>query len=220
MKKILLAEDEKELAKATATILKYSGYDVTCVYNGKEAVENSKNNFFDIIILDIMMPVMDGISALKELRKIGINTPVILLTAKAQIDDKDQGLDAGANDYLTKPFNAKELLARIRAISRAQEEVIKKFEIGNITFNKEQAELSNDITALRLNNRECEIMEVLIKNQETAVPKKELINRFWKESKNSDSAVQMYISFLQEKLEALNANIKINEKNGYILEKV
>ena len=218
--KILLADDEKELARAVGTILKYSNYEVNIVNNGKEAVEMVKENMYDLIILDVMMPVMDGIQALKEMRKNNIKTPIMLLTAKAQIDDKVEGLDSGANDYLTKPFDKKELLARIRALTREQEENKEKYKIGNITFNKETSEISNQNTSLHLNNKECEIMEFLVKNQERNITKKELKKRIWVKENKDENIVTMYIAYLQEKFLALGANIKINDKNGYVLEKI
>lgn len=114
--KILVADDEKDLARAIGMILKYSDYEVDIVENGKQALEKAKENNYDAMILDIMMPEMDGIQALKEMRKNHIKTPILFLTAKSQVDDKVEGLDAGANDYLTKPFDQKELLARVRAL--------------------------------------------------------------------------------------------------------
>ncbi len=218
--KILLADDEKDLSKAVGTILTYSNYDVDIVSNGKEALEKINNTIYDLIILDIMMPVMDGIQALKEIRKNNIKTPVILLTAKSQVDDKVEGLDSGANDYLTKPFDKKELLARIRALTRIKEENEEKYEIGNIVFDKETSALSSDKASLHLNNKECEIMEFLVKNQERNVSKKELKKRIWVKGNNDDNIVTMYISYLQEKFSALGANIKISDKNGYVLEKL
>ena len=218
--KILLADDEKDLSKAVGTILAYSNYDVDIVSNGKEALERINNTIYDLIILDIMMPVMDGIQALKEIRKNNIKTPVILLTAKSQVDDKVEGLDSGANDYLTKPFDKKELLARIRALTRIKEENEEKYVIGNIVFDKETSALSSDKASLHLNNKECEIMEFLVKNQERNVSKKELIKRIWVKENNDDNIVTMYISYLQEKFSALGANIKISDKNGYVLEKL
>lgn len=218
--KILLADDEKDLSKAVGTILTYSNYDVDIVSNGKEALEKINNTIYDLIILDIMMPVMDGIQALKEIRKNNIKTPVILLTAKSQVDDKVEGLDSGANDYLTKPFDKKELLARIRALTRIKEENEEKYEIGNIVFDKETSALSSDKASLHLNNKECEIMEFLVKNQERNVSKKELKKRIWVKDNNDDNIVTMYISYLQEKFSALGANIKISDKNGYVLEKL
>lgn len=218
--KILLADDEKELSRAVGTILKYSNYDVDIVYNGKEALEKVNENIYDVIILDIMMPVMDGIQTLKEIRKNNIKTPIILLTAKSQVDDKVEGLDAGANDYLTKPFDKKELLARIRVLTRQKKENNEKYHIGNITFDKETSELSSPKAALHLNNKECEIMEFLVKNQERNISKKELKKRIWVKENKDENIVTMYISYLQEKFLALGANIKINDKNGYVLEKI
>jgi DNA-binding response OmpR family regulator len=216
--KILIVEDEKELAKALKAILEHSNYTVSVVYNGKDALEKTQDDKFDVIIMDIMMPVMDGVTALKEMRKAGINTPIILLTAKSQVDDKVEGLDAGANDYLTKPFNKKELLARIRVLTRAEDEKKEKYSIGNIVFNKENSEISNDKAVFHLNNKESEIMEVLIKNQERNITANELSQKIWQTGKTEESAVTMYISYLQEKFLALNANVVINDKNGYILE--
>lgn len=218
--KILLADDEKDLSKAVGTILTYSNYDVDIVHNGKEALDKVNNVVYDLIILDIMMPIMDGIQALKEIRKNNIKTPVILLTAKSQVDDKVEGLDSGANDYLTKPFNKRELLARIRALTRIKEESEEKYKIGNIVFDKETSALSSKKASLHLNNKECEIMEFLVKNQERNISKKELKKRIWVKENNDDNVVNMYISYLQEKFLALGANIKINDKNGYVLEKL
>ena len=218
--KILLADDEKELSRAIGAILKYSNYEVDIVYNGKEAVNKVQENIYDLIILDVMMPVMDGIQALKEMRKNNIKTPIMLLTAKAQIDDKVEGLDSGANDYLTKPFDKKELLARIRALTREQEENKEKYKIGNITFNKETSEISNQNTSLHLNNKECELMEILVKNQERNITKKELKKRIRVKENKDENIVTMYVTYLQEKFSALGANIKINDKNGYVLEKI
>lgn len=218
--KILIAEDEKELAKAIKIILEYSNYEVTVTNNGLEALQKTEEENFNCIILDIMMPVMNGLEALKEMRANGTNTPIILLTAKSQVDDKVEGLDAGANDYLTKPFNKDELLARIRAQTRTIEEKKEKYKIGNILFNKENSEISNNNVAFRLNNKECEIMEILAKNQDRNVSAKELNKKIWQNEKYKANAVQMYISYLQEKFIALDANVKINDKNGYSIEPV
>ena len=218
--KILLADDEKELSRAVATILRYSNYEVDTVYNGKEAIEKVNENVYDVIILDIMMPITDGLQALKEIRKNNIKTSIILLTAKSQVDDKVEGLDSGANDYLTKPFDKKELLARIRVLTREKEENEEKYKIGNIIFDKETSEISTSKASLHLNNKECEIMEFLVKNQERNISKKELKKRIWVKEKNDENIVTMYISYLQEKFLALGANVKINDKNGYVLEKI
>lgn len=219
-KKILVVEDEKDLARAITAILEFSKYYVTNAYNGKEALDEVKKQKFDVILMDIMMPIMDGITALKEIRKIGINTPVIMLTAKSQIDDKVEGLDSGANDYLTKPFDKKELLARIRALTRTNEEEKERFVIGNITFSKEDSELFNEKMVLKLNKEECDILEILAKNPERSVFKEELCSRIFEKSDNTnDEALNIYMSFLKDKFEALGSDSIIDESNGYIIKK-
>ena len=218
--KILIAEDEKDLNKALKTILEFSGYDVVNTFNGKEAVNATQNNSFDIIILDIMMPVMTGIEAIKVMRESGINTPIILLTAKSTIDDKVEGLDSGANDYLTKPFDKKELLARIRAHLRINKEKREKMCFGNIIFSKEDSEISSNKTSFKLNSKECEIMEMLIKNQNRNITPNEISKKVWQTEELQETAVNMYISYLQDKFSALDANVKINNNNGFMLEKI
>ena len=218
--KILVVEDEKDLARAIRAILEFSKYSVTIAYNGQEALEEVKKQKFDVILMDVMMPIMDGITALKEMRKTGINTPIIMLTAKSQIDDKVEGLDSGANDYLTKPFDKKELLARIRALTRNSEEEKEKFVIGNITFSKENSELYNEKMVLKLNKEECDIMEILAKNSERSIFKEELCSRIFERSNNDNNeALNMYISFLKDKFEALGSDSIIDESNGYIIKR-
>ena len=221
MKKIInVVEDEKDLARAIRAILEFSKYSVTIAYNGQEALDEVKKQKFDVILMDVMMPIMDGITALKEMRKTGINTPIIMLTAKSQIDDKVEGLDSGANDYLTKPFDKKELLARIRALTRNSEEEKEKFVIGNITFSKENSELYNEKMVLKLNKEECDIMEILAKNSERSIFKEELCSRIFERSNNDNNeALNMYISFLKDKFEALGSDSIIDESNGYIIKK-
>ena len=218
--KILLADDVQELAKATGAILQYNDYEVDVVENGKEALEKVNQNVYDCIILDVMMPVMDGFETVKQMRKLNIKTPIVLLTAKTLVDDKVEGLDSGANYYLTKPFEKKELLATIRSLTRAKEENEEKCKIGNLIFNRENAQLSRDKISLNLNSKECEIMEFFIKNPERKISEDELKQRIWTNERNCDNIVPMYITYLQEKFTALNADIKINDINGYSLEKL
>ena len=219
--KILIAEDETDLARATRMILQFSGYDVEETHNGKEALEKAKEEAYDVIILDIMMPEMDGIEALKEIRKLNINTPVILLTAKAQIEDKVEGLDSGANDYLTKPFNKEELLARIRAQLRNKEEKIQKYEIGNIIFDKQTSQITSPKASLHLSNKESDLVEFLLKNSEKQFSSTEIQKRVWSDEEAEECIVPMYISYLQDKLSAIDATVKINNKNNmYMLEKI
>jgi DNA-binding response OmpR family regulator len=218
--KILVVEDEKDLARAIRAILEFSKYSVTVAYNGQEALDEVKKQKFDVILMDVMMPIMDGITALKEMRKTGINTPIIMLTAKSQIDDKVEGLDSGANDYLTKPFDKKELLARIRALTRNSEEEKEKFVIGNITFSKENSELYNDKMVLKLNKEECDIMEILAKNSERSIFKEELCSRIFEDSNtDNNEALNKYMSFLKDKFEALGSDSIIDESNGYIIKR-
>ncbi len=168
-----------------------------------------------------MMPIMDGLEAVREMRESGIKTPIIMLTAKSTIDDKVEGLDNGADDYLTKPFDKKELLARIRAHIRSEQEKKGKFFVGNIVFDKEEAEISSNKASFRLNPKECEIMEILVRNQDRNITPNELSKKIWQTKDLQESAVNMYISYLQDKFTALDANIKINDKeDGFILEKL
>ena len=218
--KILLADDVEELAEAVGEILECNNYEVDIVFNGKDAFDKAKEKRYDCIILDVMMPFMDGFEVVRKIRKLNIKTPIILLTAKNMVDDKVEGLDLGANDYVTKPFEKKELLARIRALTRIEEEHKEKYEIGNLIFNKEKLQLSKDKTSLNLSKQECEIMEFFIKNPERKINEDELRKRIWTNEQNSDNIVPMYITFLQEKFKALNANIKINDIQGYNIEKI
>ncbi len=219
--KILLVEDEKELARAESKILEFNKYEVKVANNGQEALDMQKEDNFDVVILDIMMPVMDGMTCLRQMRKTGINTPVILLTAKAQIDDKVEGLDAGANDYLVKPFNMKELLARIRVLTRASEDKNHIFAVGNIVFDKEKSELSNNKEMIfKLSDKESGIMEMLIKNQDRKLTKAEIGQRVWQDDGIEEASVKMYMSYLKEKFSALNSEFNINEDDGYMLEKL
>ena len=217
--KILIAEDEKELANVLKQILEINNYSTDVVYNGKQAIEQAKKETYELMIFDIMMPEVDGITAVEEIRKMQIDTPVVLLTAKDQIEDKVKGLDSGANDYLTKPFETKELLARIRVLTR-KDNKIQKYNVGNIIFDKEESEISNDNTSLHLSHKESEIMEMLIKNKERNLTAEELSKKIWQTKEVQHDAVNMYISYLQDKFSALNANINIIENNNnYILKK-
>lgn len=208
-KKILLVEDEKELSKAVSTILKMNNYDVTCKYNGKEALEETKENVYDCIVMDVMMPVMDGMESLKEMRKTGISTPIILLTAKSQVEDKVEGLDNGANDYLTKPFATKELLARIRAVTRVNDEENKQIKFGNLIYNKETNKICSENASLILSENESKIMDIFVNNPNTKISNTEINNR----ALNNEDQANMYVNLIQEKLKALNGNMKIAKKD-------
>ena len=162
---------------------------------------------------------MEFFDIFEELRKKNINTPILMLTAKAETEDKVEGLDKGADDYLTKPFEKDELLARIRALVRKNENRTKKIKIGNVTLDKEENELYSDKASFHLISKESELMELLVGNQSEKIGEKEIKNRIWGKDENI-KIVPMYISYLQNKFEALGANVQIVNNNGYVLESI
>lgn len=220
--RILLAEDEKELSNALVAILKHNNYSVDAVYDGQDAFDYAISENYDVLVLDIMMPKLSGLEVLEKLRKDGIYTPVLLLTAKAEIEDRILGLDKGADDYLSKPFAMGELLARIRAMTRRKSEFTPNLiEVGNISLNKENYELSNEKSALRLGNKEFQMLEMLMNNPKRLISAEQFMERIWGyDSEAEMSVVWVYISYLRKKLEALNANVKIKAVRGagYTLE--
>lgn len=220
--RLLLAEDERSLSRAIIKILEKNNYAAEAVYNGEDALTYLETGEYDAAILDIMMPKMDGITVLKKLRAKGNMMPVIMLTAKAEIDDKVQGLDSGANDYLTKPFDAKELLARIRAMTRSQQTADSKMIYGNITLDRATFELASPSGSFRLANKEFQMMEILMANPQHLVSTERLLERIWGyDSEAEVNVVWVYISYLRKKLSALHADIQIKATRnaGYSLEK-
>lgn len=222
--RLLLAEDERALSKALATILERSNYSVDTVYDGEAALEYLAADNYDGVILDIMMPKKDGITVLKELRSRGSKIPVLLLTAKSEVDDKVLGLDSGANDYLTKPFHSRELLARIRAMTRTQSsQTSSVLQMGNITLDQRTYELSSPTGSFRLANREFQILELLMQNPGNLISAERLMEKIWGyDSETEISVVWVYISYLRKKLSALGANIQIRATRnvGYCLEEI
>lgn len=213
---ILLAEDEKDLSRALTAILTHNDYNVTAVYNGKDAVDKAFEESYDCMIFDIMMPVMDGITALKTLRDGGVDTPVLLLTAKSELDDKVAGLDAGADDYLTKPFAMVELLARIRALTRRSVGYEpKELKFGNVVLDMMNQELKNENT-VRLAPQEAKLMEYLINNNGKELRTEDMFSNVWKDEPDVDiGVVWLYISYLRNKLRAIDADVEIDgEENG------
>ena len=222
--RLLLAEDERALSKALATILERSNYSVDTVYDGEAALEYLAADNYDGVILDIMMPKKDGITVLKELRSRGSKIPVLILTAKSEVDDKVLGLDSGANDYLTKPFHSRELLARIRAMTRAQSsQTSSVLQMGNVTLDQRTYELSSPTGSFRLANREFQILELLMQNPGNLISAERLMEKIWGyDSETEISVVWVYISYLRKKLLALGANIQIRATRnvGYCLEEI
>lgn len=220
--RLLLAEDELALSRAITTILRKSNYEVDAVYDGKEALDNLSDGHYGGAILDIMMPKLDGISVLKRVRAAGNNIPILILTAKSEVDDRVIGLDAGANDYLTKPFATKELLARIRAMTRAQSvQNTSEMRLGNICLNRATFELSSPTDSFRLASKEFQIMEFLLTNPHHLISTEQFMERIWGQDSDVEiNVVWVYISYLRKKLAALNADIqiKVARNAGYTLE--
>ena len=220
--RLLLAEDELALSRAITAILKKNNYEVDAVYDGEAALDYLALGNYDGAILDIMMPGMDGISVLKRTRADGNGVPILILTAKSEVDDKVIGLDAGANDYLTKPFAAKELLARIRAMTRAQSaQNTSEMRMGNICLNRATFELSSPTDSFRLAGKEFQMMELLLSNPRHLISTEQFMERIWGQDSEADiHVVWVYISYLRKKLAALNANVRIKaiRNAGYTLE--
>ena len=213
--RILLAEDEKALSRAVATVLQVKGgYEVDAVYDGEAALEAARQNVYDVCVFDIMMPKMDGITALETLRREGNTTPVLMLTAKAELDDRVKGLDAGADDYLPKPFQMAELLARLRSLTRrAGHYSPKQLQIGNVTLDLEQQEVKAE-NSIRLAKKEARLMEFVMANPEKAFSEEELLTHVWKDEDVDGQVVWVYISYLKSKLDAISAEYTIEGEPG------
>ena len=214
--KILLAEDEKAMSMALVAVLEHSGYEVDAVYDGKAAVEKGLAGAYDCMIFDIMMPKLDGIGALKALRDRGDTTPVIMLTAKAEVDDRITGLDAGADDYLTKPFAMGELMARIRSMTRrsGSSYTPSTLSAGNVSLDLEEQELSGN-NSIRLGNKETKLMKLFMLNAGKELSTEAIFSHIWKDDEDvTDEIVWIYISYLREKLEAIQADIYIAGEKG------
>ena len=222
--RLLLAEDEKALSKALTAILERNNYSVDAVYDGQSALEYLETDNYDGVILDIMMPKVDGLTVLRKVREKGNLIPILLLTAKSEVDDKVEGLDAGANDYLTKPFHSKELLARIRAITRTQSaQTTSKLTFGNVTLDQATFELSTAKGSFRLANKEFQMIELLMYNHHQLIPSERFLEKIWGYDSDTEiNVVWVYISYLRKKLTALHADIQIKATRnaGYSLEEL
>ena len=219
--RILIVEDEKALSRVLVKIFEKNYYSVDTVYNGQEALDYIATGNYDIVLIDVMMPVMDGITALKKIRADGNQIPVLLLTAKSEVDDKVMGLDSGANYYITKPFDTKELLAAVRAITRKEEQTDNRLHFGNITLDTSTYELASDTDSVKLTNKEFQMMEMFMSNPKILVSADTLMERIWGYDSDSEiNVVWAYISYLRKKLKNLNANftIKSSRNSGYSLE--
>ncbi|WP_366292447.1 response regulator transcription factor [Paenibacillus sp. AN1007] len=221
--RILIAEDEVHLAEAVSQILKKNNYSVDMVHDGRSGLDYAQSGIYDLLLLDIMMPEMDGITVLQTLRGEGNHTPVILLTAKGELSDKVSGLDYGADDYIAKPFATEELLARIRAALRRKGELIPEdgLKFGDIELNTTQLKLSAQGKEIKLNLKENELLELLITRKQAITSKEQIIEKLWGfDSDVEYNNVEVYISFLRKKLIFLNSAVRINTIRGvgYVLE--
>lgn len=221
--RILIVEDEEQLSEALGAILEKHNYIVDRVFNGEDGLDYILSDIYDLVILDIMLPLMNGLDVLKKARKEGIECPIILLTAKGEVSDKVKGLDCGADDYLPKPFYTEELLARIRALSRRKGEVTNENELsfGDITLNIGTLELSTSLNSVKLTAKEFGLLELLINRNGSVINKDDIINKLWGfESEAEHNNVEVYISFLRRKLTFLKSKVTIKaiRNMGYLLE--
>lgn len=220
---ILLVEDERSLSRALKALLEKNHYLVDAVYDGEEALDYASVENYDAIVMDIMMPKMDGITVLRTLRNQHNETPVLLLTAKSEVEDKVQGLDSGANDYLTKPFATAELLARIRAMTRKETvHASSTMTFGNVSLSTSTFELSTPSGSFQLANKEYQLMQLLLRNPKQVISTEQILENIWGlESEADNNVVWVYLSYLRKKLSALHADIEIKATRnmGYSLVK-
>lgn len=211
--KILLVEDDLDLVKVLNKILILNGYIVDCANDGIEALDYLNINSYDLVIMDIMMPRLDGISTLKKIRKDGNSVPVLLLTAKSMVDDKVEGLDNGADDYMTKPFQSKELLARIRALTRRQNQLT-TMSVGNLTLDPNTYEMRAGKT-IKLTNKEFKVMEVLIRNTNSYLGSEKIMDSIYDISSDTEiGVIWVFISTLRKKLDEIGSNYNIVTRKG------
>ena len=214
--KLLLADDEKELVSALVAILKHSNYTVDAVYNGTDALDYALAGDYDGIILDIMMPGMDGMEVLKKIREKGLSTPVLFLTAKTEVDDRIKGLDLGADDYLPKPFDMGELLARVRAMLRRKEDFAPaNLTCGNLTLDRAGYDLCTEgHDKIHLSGREFQMMEMLMTSPGRIISVDNFMDRIWSDGEADVNVVWVYISNLRKKLSSLEATCEIKASRG------
>lgn len=212
--KVLFAEDELDLKSVVEEYLKYQGYNVTSVSNGAEALDKVYSDAYDVMVFDVMMPVMDGITAMKMIREMGDITPAIFLTAKSLVEDRIEGLDAGADDYLTKPFSMEELSARLRALCRRKREYkVRTFSFGNIELDTEQSEL-RAVNTISLSMKEMRLLGILIDHAGEEMTAGQLLDDVWPGENAGVDTVMLYISFLRGKLRSIQANVAIDGDKG------
>lgn len=225
--KILVAEDEIQMNRVLTTALIHEGYDVDSVYDGQAAIDMANKNTYDVMVMDIMMPVKSGIEAVQEIRQTGNQSHIIMLTAMAEVDDRVTGLDAGADDYLTKPFSLKELLARLRSMSRRVDTNFTSniLTVGTVTLNVGEQELVSQNT-IRLAGKESKMLEFFMLNAGKKLSTDQIFNHVWANDKDDpeidNGYVFIYVSYLRQKLKSIGANVVIEgeEMGGYELKEL
>ena len=222
--RVLIADDEPELTAVLAALLKREHYSVDVVHNGQDALDYGLTGNYDCLVLDIMMPKIDGTQVLRTLRGKNMTTPVLLLTAKSQVEDRIAGLNDGADDYLPKPFDAGELIARINALTRRSGTYAPSIlKTGNITLDRSAFELKGEKGTVRLGSKEFQMLELLMRQKDRLISTEQFMERIWGyESDAEISVVWAYISYLRRKLEAVGANVRITARRGqgYLLEEI
>lgn len=212
--KVLIAEDEVQMNRVLTTALTHEGYDVDSVYDGQAAIDQANENAYDVMVMDIMMPIKSGIEAVQEIRQSGNQAHIIMLTAMSEIDDRVTGLDAGADDYLTKPFSLKELLARLRSVSRRVDTAFTSniLKLGSVTLNVGEQELASQNT-IRLAGKEAKMLEFFMLNPGKKLSTDQIFNHVWATDKDDpdidNGYVFIYVSYLRQKLQAIGANLVI-----------
>lgn len=220
--KVLLVEDDILLSEAVSQILRKHNYSVDVCYDGESGLDFALSGIYDIILLDIMLPIMDGVEALRQMRQEGITVPVMMLTAKSELRDKVQGLDSGADDYLPKPFESEELLARMRALVRRKDSYHDEgiIDYGDIQFNPHVREVKCSETVLLLSIKESQLLEMLLQNASRTLPKERIIEKLWGyDTDATDGNVETHISLLRKKLRQVGSCVKIRVIRGigYVL---
>ncbi len=213
--KILLVEDERDLSNAIIRVLKNSKYDVDAVYDGEDALNHLHQNQYEIVITDLMMPKMDGIELIKQMRKENNSTPVLILTAKSQVDDKVEGLDAGADDYLTKPFSIKEFLARIRSLTRRKGDLLEPYKIENLELDHNTFEIRTPYGSLPLTDTEYRLFEYLLRNKDNVLSTERIMENIWGyDTEVEINVVWAYLSSIRKKLAQIQSDITIKAMRG------
>ena len=219
--KILIVEDEKMLADSLKILLERKGFEVECAYDGQTGEEYAELGIYDLLILDVMMPEMDGYQVAREVRAKRCSAPILMLTAKSELEDRITGLNAGADYYLTKPFDTRELLACVNALLRRQGGQVDEMRFGNTSLDLSTCILSCGKKSIRLSDREFDIMRFLLQSKEKNLPKEVLLVRVWGfESNATENHVEVYVGFLRKKLRSIDSDIRIEaiRRQGYHLE--